>query len=362
MKISKIASLVLVSSAAFLIGCGGSSSSSSSDVNQTDVNQTETVTDANQTVTIKASDAYVVALPSPATLKVGGQEFNTTDVNNGTITFTIPANITLDNTEFDVPGDAIVDADGDGKLSIDDQVIRMPLKTMEAGSIANPIATAALSRGDNEAYTAAKSFDPVEAKKQLILNPNDTKTKALVAISDGIAFLASEAKKNGKDPLEVVKAVNTDIVQQVASNPDVVTTQDITDVVQQVVTPAAEVAGVDSAQVAQKVENVVQIIEKAAEVVQAAKDKGIDNIDDLVESLTITAVAVSDADADITTLITHLDTIQEQVASGENVDVEDIASQIANNVKEIISEDPNVAQAIANENNEQTTETTCEKN
>jgi hypothetical protein len=77
MKLSKIASVALISSAAFLIGCGGGGSSSGE--------QNATVSEKN--VTIKAADAYVVSLPTPATLTIGNEEFNTTNVNNGTITF-----------------------------------------------------------------------------------------------------------------------------------------------------------------------------------------------------------------------------------------------------------------------------------
>ena len=294
-KMSKVASLALVSSAAFLIGCGGGSSHSST---------------ANKTVKIKASDAYVVALPKPATLTVGGQTFTTENASNGEITFVIPANIELTDTEFDVPGDAIVDTDGDGKLSIKDQVIRMPLKTMEAGSVANPIATAALARNDMKAYKVAKTFDPVQSKKDLILNPDDAKTKALVAISDGIAFLAAEAKKTGKDPLKVVQAVNTDIVDQVVSNPNVVSTEDITNVVQQVVAPAATEAGVSAETVTKKVENVIKVIDTAAKAVKEGK------ID--ADKALVAVVAVSDANV-------NPDTAVQAISNGN---IEDVINNI----------------------------------
>ena len=276
-KLSKITSVILAGSAAMLIGCGGGGGSShhkSSDKN----------------VTITAADAYVVGLPTPATVIIGDKLYPSVAVNNGKITFTVPANADVTASEFNVPGNAIVDTDGDGKLSPKDQVIRMPLKTMGEGSSANPIATAALARGDNKAFEAAKNFDPVEAKKQLILNPDDPKTKALVAVSDGIAELAKTAKEKGIDPLEVVKEVNTEIVQQVVSNPEVVTTQDITDVVQEVVKTAAQKAQVDPTEVAQKVKKVVEVIETAA---KAVKEKKLDP-----EKALVAIVAVSDADLD----------------------------------------------------------------
>jgi hypothetical protein len=316
-KLSKITSVILAGSAAMLIGCGGGGGSShhkSSDKN----------------VTITAADAYVVGLPTPATVTIGDKLYPSIAVNNGKITFTVPANADVTASEFNVPGNAIVDTDGDGKLSPKDQVIRMPLKTMGEGSSANPIATAALARGDNKAFEAAKNFDPVEAKKQLILNPDDPKTKALVAVSDGIAELAKTAKEKGIDPLEVVKEVNTEIVQQVVSNPEMVTTQDITDVVQEVVKTAAQKAQVDPTEVAQKVKKVVEVIETAAKAVKEGK------LDP--EKALVAIVAVSDADLD--------PEVAKQALEEGNID----------KVVESIPENPIVQQVIEQQQQEQAQE------
>jgi len=211
-------------------------------------------------------------------------------VKNGVITFTVPTNADVTAAEFYVPENAIVDIDGDGKLSIKDQVIRMPLRTRGERNVANPIATAALARDDNKTFEAAKNFDPVKAKKQLILNPNNSKTKAFVAISDGIAELVKKAKEKGIDSKEVIKEVNTEIVQQVVSDPEMVTTQNITDVVQEVVKTAAEKVQVDTMEVAQKVQKVIEVIETAA---QAVKEGKVDP-----EKALVAIVAVSDADLD----------------------------------------------------------------
>ena len=309
MKISKIASIAIVSSAAFLVGCGGGSSHHSS----------------TKTVKIKASDAYVVSLPTPATLTVNGQTFTTENVKDGTITFTVPANVALDKPTFKVPGNAIVDTDGDGKLSPKDQVIRMPLETASAGSVANPIATAALARDDMKAYNVAHNFDPVQAKKDLILNPNNAKTKALVAVSDGIAFLAAEAKKKGKDPLKVVQAVNTDVIDELASNSNSAAVENVTSIVQQVVAPAATEAGVSADQVAQKVENVIKVIDTAAKAVKEGKVNP--------NQALVAVVAVSDANV-------NPEVVTQAIQTGN---VEQVVNEIPEN--------PEVAHVIEQHNN-----------
>ena len=106
MKISSVASIVLAGSIAIFTGCGGGSSASSSTAGETTKN-----------VTIEASDAGVVNLPTPAKMVIGGKEYTTKNVNNGVITFKVPSNVDEKKAEFLVPGDAIVDTDGDGKLS-----------------------------------------------------------------------------------------------------------------------------------------------------------------------------------------------------------------------------------------------------
>ncbi|NPA54791.1 MAG: hypothetical protein GXO40_00310 [Epsilonproteobacteria bacterium] len=299
-KISKIASMMLVGSVFAFVGCGGGSSSS-------DNTTADNTTADNTTTTIIASDAYVVGLATPATVTINGVEYKSQDVVNGKITFTIPANADVTNATFDVPGDAIVDTDGDGQLSAKDQVIRMPLQTKGAGSVANPIATAALLKNDMEAFDAAKDFDPVESKKELITklanDPDSVETKklqALVAVSDSVADLAKQAQDKGVDPETVLKSVDTQVVKEVVQNPQSV---DLTEVVTQTVEPAATVAGVDPQEITNKVQNTIEVMQTTAEAIKAGTIKDAD------EALKA-VLAVSDAGVDP-------EAVKEAVQSGD---------------------------------------------
>lgn len=351
MKISKIASSAIISISSFiLIGCGGSSNSSNE--------YGKTV----KKVEITASDAYVVGFKkiNPAVLETKDKNYSFTDVNNGEVIFTIPANVSLDkNITFYIPGDALVDTDGNGKLSDKDQEIRMPLITKEAGSVANPIATAALLAGDEAAYQAAKTFDPVQAKKDLILNPDDNKTKALVVLSEGIAFLGKEAKTKGKDPLTVVKDVNTSVVKDLNTSAAV----DVNSTLEIALTPAATSIGMDvNSTVISKVEKVTKVIDTAAKLVKEAKSKGLgeDEIKKLADELVKPIIAVSDGNVSLAdTIVTKLNDIN--VSEINTTKLSDVISKDIN-VSTLLPPNPEAIEIIKEKEHEEniteTTETT----
>jgi hypothetical protein len=208
MKISSVASIILAGSIAVFTGCGGGGGSSSSTAGG----------ETTKNVMIEASDANVIDLSqSPATAECNGNTYDSKNVNNGVITFSnIPTSCNLDNILFKVPGDAIVDTDGDGKLSENDHVIRMALKTKGAGTVANPLTTLALENNDMATFELVKHFNPVKAKLALIKGEGDEKLKALVAASDVIADLIKSAKTKGVDVTEVLKKVDVKVVKEAA--------------------------------------------------------------------------------------------------------------------------------------------------
>ena len=101
-----------------LTGCGDSNSSGNNN--------------SGTKVGIVASDAYVVALNTPATLTLkNGKVYSSTNVKDGNITFdTNVSKKKLANAKIHIPDDAIVDTDGNGILDRNDQAIRTELYTM----------------------------------------------------------------------------------------------------------------------------------------------------------------------------------------------------------------------------------------
>ena len=306
MKLSSVASIVLAGSIAVFTGCGGGSSSSSSTAEKT------------KNVTIEASDAGVVNLPTPAKMVIGGKEYTTKNVNNGVITFKVPSSVDDKKAEFLVPGDAIVDTDGDGKLSKKDHTIRMALKTIGSGTVANPLTTLALAKGDMATFELVKNFNPVKAKLALIKGEGDEKLKALVSASDVIADLMKSAKTKGVDTAEVLKKVDVKVVKEVAEG-KVTDTKTLTE---SLTKEAAVVAGTTTEELTKKAEEIVQTIEKAKEAVK----KGVSATEAL-----IAVIAVSDAGVDATSAITAL----------ESGDVSSVISSIVEDSKvaDIISEE-----------------------
>jgi len=141
-KLSLIASGLIV--AGTLIGCGGG----------------DTVIVKKEGLTGKefnASDAYVADLKY---IKVGDENISrekiSIDGKTGKITFYIRD--FNPNAIITIPKeDTIVDIDLDGEVDDFDQEIRMKLKTKGLGTVANPIGTAAIVKGDTDLF---KEYSP----------------------------------------------------------------------------------------------------------------------------------------------------------------------------------------------------------
>jgi len=283
MKITLKNAFYSAAAAAVLTGCGGGGGSLADGT-------MDTVPPVSKKITqVQASDAYVVSLITPATLKVDGKEFNSTRVDaNGTITFDVPDDLNLSKAEIFIPADAIVDADGDGNLSDKDQIIRMALKAKGEGSVANPLATAALEKGDLESYNHFKKFDPVKAKEELLQDNNAT-LEALVAVNDAIATLVKEA--NSTKPSNILKDIKLDKIKQIVKEkPEVV---DIDSLTVGTINDAVSKAGVDEDKITTKTREIVNVIKT---VRQAIKDKKIKSHKEGLKAV----IAVSDADVNAT--------------------------------------------------------------
>ena len=285
MRFNKKLSLVTIGVISSLfIGCGGGGSSSDT-----------------KSASVTASDAYVVSLPTPATAECDGIDYNSTNVENGVITFNLPKSVDSSNCVYSIPKDAIVDIDGDGKLSEPDQTIRMPLKTKGAGTVANPLTTSALTKGDLDNFEKFKEFDPVKAKKHLLENPDDNKTAKLVASADAIAYLADEAKKKGLDVSEVLKDVDTNAIVISIENDD----SNMSEVVTQVIEPAGKIHNIDTKQIDSKVKET----HKAIKELHLAIKSGDINSTDSKEAINA-IIAVTDGNvtaSEITTAIENKD-------------------------------------------------------
>jgi hypothetical protein len=326
----KLLSSVVI--AGIFIGCGGSSSSSSSTT--------------LKEISIKAADAYVVGFANSTYPTTDNADVVYEKVQNGVIYFTAPADLSTDTVEFNIPSTAIVDTDGDGKLSIKDSLIRMPLKTVGDGNIANPLTTAALAKNDLAAFEKVKNFDPVEAKKQLIEKlangENDPQLETLIALSDATANIIKQAAAKNIDPMEVIKNVNTEIIVQITDDSSEYT-EDISQVIQDALTPAAQTAQVDTQEVVQTVQTVLEVIQTAAEAVQDDKV----SLDDALTAV----IAVSDAGVDAESVTTAL----------ENGDIETIIEMVPENetVVQTVEELYPMSEPAQTESSESTDEDTA---
>jgi len=291
MKISFKSTIYSIAAATLLVGCGGGGSIGNGATNNNG-STSETPTVSKKISTVQASDAYVVHLITPATLKAEGKEFNTTRVEaNGTIVFNLPDDLNLTNAKIKIPADAIVDADGDGNYSAKDQTIRMALYTKGVDSVANPLATVALEKNDTKAYTDFKNFDPVKAKEKLIDNPDNGKLKALVAVNDAIASLVKEA--NSTNPKAILRDIKLNEIKQFVDNNS--SNTDIADMTITTIQKAATNAAVNENQIADKTSNILKVIEK---VHTAMKNKKIKSRKDALKAV----LAISDADVNMTVI------------------------------------------------------------
>ena len=266
---------------------------------------------------VQVSDAYVVALQSPATMKVDGKEFNSTTVEaNGTVVFEIPKDMNLSNAHINIPEDAIVDSDGDGVLSEKDQLIRMGLKAKGVDCVANPIATVVLEHNDTKAYEDAKDFDPVEAKRKLIEESlSDAHKKAMVALSDAIALLEKMAKENGKDAAAVVGKIDAKKIKEfIHTGAD--GEEDINNMLNNIFADALSEAEIDTDLFYDKVEEILNTIDDAKVAVHEKRRA-------LHEALAA-VIAVSDADANAVAI---------REAMRHKGDISDITKHIHQNIK-----------------------------
>ena len=279
MKISKITSLILAGSAFALIGCGGGGGMVASNI----VN--------SKTTKITASDAYIVALPNPATITLAnGQSYATTKVDgNGTVVFdNLPADANLSGAKVYIPDTAIVDTDGDGQLSAGDQTIRMALSVKYSGDdnnsniVANPLTTIAVDKNNSEVLKEMAHFDPVKAKLQLTQDYNETLAKE-VALNDAVANVIKNAQENNESTQNVINSIDIDNLKNVINNPsiDVNTTLQTT---------------LNNINDKQAIQKAVEVIELAKDIHTLVKDKKIRPHEGL-----IALIAVSDANVSIQT-------------------------------------------------------------
>ncbi len=187
-----------------LTGCGGGGSVSSD----------------TKEAKVKAADAYVVKLESPATAEYNGHTYESTTVNkNGEIVFKVPKNFDEAKAYYQIPKDAWVDVDMDGKCNEHiDKHIRMALKAY-GNYVANPIGTVILEQDkpDMKLYEKYKNYDPVEAKEAVIKNPSDATLMAKVIAADSIAFALEEASAHHKNAHETCKAIRIETLKNIDS-------------------------------------------------------------------------------------------------------------------------------------------------
>ncbi len=255
-------------------------------------NQSQANGKTTKEVKIKASDAYVVALPTAATLKVGHKEFNSTKVEaNGTIVFEVPNDLNISKAYFHIPKDAIVDADGDGNLSEADQIIRMPLLSKGKNAIANPLTTVALNNNATTLYEKIKNFDPVAAKEELIKDPNNEHLKKLVVASEAIAMIAHKAQNNDANVTEVLNKIDFDKLQTIIDNN--ASFQEVKPEFAKIFKDAKIEAGIDQ-NITKKVDDFVALIKEVHKKYQQAHDKKLAR-----KKAMLAILAASDGEVDI---------------------------------------------------------------
>ena len=285
MKMSKIASLILAGSAFALIGCGSGGGSSTSNS-----------TPATKVTKVTASDAYVVSLPDPATITLAnGQSYATTKVDgNGTVVFdNLPADANLTGAKVHIPDTAIVDTDGDGKLSAGDQTIRMALNVKygdknNSNIVANPITTVAVDKNNTKVLREMAHFDPVKAKLQLTQDYNETLAKE-VALNDAVANAIKNAKDKNESTKNVINSIDIDNLKNIIDNPSV----DVKTALE------TSLNNVDDQTAVDKAVKVVTLAQDINKLVKEGKVKPHEGL--------IALIAVSDANVSVTTAKTALE-------------------------------------------------------
>ena len=194
-----------------LTGCGGGDPSGNST--------------SNKQVKIKASDAYVVKLETNATAEYNGHTYTSFTVDaGGEVVFNVPKDFNESMAIYKIPSDAKVDVNMNGKWDKNDTTIRMALKA-QGNFVANPIGTAILEQEspDKELYKQFKDFDPIEAKKEIIKDPTNSKLMTKIIAADAIAFALKEATIEHKNAHETCKAIKIDTLKNMDSyNNDII--------------------------------------------------------------------------------------------------------------------------------------------
>ncbi len=189
-----------------LTGCGGGGSNDNGG--------------SDKQVKVKASDAYVVKLETNATAEYNGHVYTSNTVDaQGQIIFNVPKDFNESMAYYKIPKDAYVDVNMNGKWDANDTHIRMGLKA-KGNFVANPIGTVILEQEnpDMELYKQFENFDPVEAKKDIIKNPENHKLMAKIIAADSIAFAIKEATDNHKDAHAFCKTIRVDVLKNIDSN------------------------------------------------------------------------------------------------------------------------------------------------
>jgi hypothetical protein len=270
----KLSLALLIGTTALFIGCGGGSSSE------------EGSYEVLKSTSITASDAYVVKLNTPAVAVCGDQNYTTTEVTDGQVTFELPDTVDPSTCTYVIPDDAIVDTDGDGNYSTGDLPTRMGL-TLQGLGVANPITTAAMEKNDTQTLEQARNFDPVQAKLQLLQDVNNTEYQTMVALSDTIADLVQQAKNQGISTKELLQNIDLEAAIQSTQNPDV----NVTEAVTNAVLPAVSGTPLE--------ENVTQIVQKTQEELKLIEELHNHVAEGTIDHETALQLIIAASDGDV---------------------------------------------------------------
>ena len=185
MKISKIASMLLISSVtAVLVGCGNDDPSSASP--------------GTESISIKAADGYVLA-----TKVMAGTDNILAGENNSTYNITLKRAVKSDEN-ITVYGYIDINGNG-GEPDENDTELGFPLLSTGQTSIVNPVTTLAVKMGNKDLLEKAKNFDTVA---DVAKAGDDNATKSLLILSRLVAEVAGKDSSKLADLAESLKDVN----------------------------------------------------------------------------------------------------------------------------------------------------------
>ena len=237
MKISKIASMLLISSVtAVLVGCGNDDPSSASP--------------GTESISIKAADGYVLA-----TKVMAGTDNILAGENNSTYNITLKRAVKSDEN-ITVYG--YIDINGNGIKDVNDTKLGFPLLSTGQTSIVNPVTTLAVKMGNKDLLEKAKNFDPVA---DVAKAGDDNATKSLLILSRLVAEVAGKDSTKLADLAESLKDVNFTTSEE--------NTTALTDELKKSLKSAGLHTVVDS--VAAKVDTVVEFVKTHGDKVDITK-------------------------------------------------------------------------------------------